>query len=165
MHASYKANQQPILALLKSLNERGVVPKQRMHYWRNPDYNTSNPRRSHKSVFEKNGCTGHDIYTHLHFLPYLRYFLFGADLPDAVVAQFETKLEELSGNPDEVTSGDYEPLSKRARSLVRQHRLDRTTAAEEFFKLCLDIGLGLMLARYVRRAVMRIRLDSGARGA
>ena len=88
-------------------------------------------------MFERNGCTGQEIYTHPHFIPYLRYFLFGADLPDAVIAKFEEKV----GNPDWVTSGDIVPIGKCARDLARQYRLDQADTPEEFFRLCLDMGL------------------------
>ena len=153
MHAVYKANEQPVQNLLKSLNERRAIPKERLFYWQEPTFNTGDPRRSHKGVFEKNGCRGAEIYTHLHFLPYLRYFLFGANLPEIVIAQFE----EQVGDPDDVTSGDIAPLGTCARKLICQHSLDRTEAAEEFYKLCLDMGLGMLVARHVRGAVMRMR--------
>ena len=152
-HAAYLANKRPILALLQSLGERGAIPHQRLSYWNDPDYNTGRPRTSHKGVFERNGCTGEDIYTHPHFLQYLRYFLFGPDLPDPVIAKFEEKV----GNPDWVTSSDIVPISKYARALTRQFGLDRRHAAEEFFKLCLDMGLGLSTAGIVPRSVMQIR--------
>ena len=153
MHEVYKANKRPILSLLKSLSERSAIPQVRLSYWRDPTYNTSNPRRSHKGVFEKNGCTGTDIYTHPRFLPFLRYFLFGTDLPEPAISKFEEKVDRL----EPVTSGDYESLRKLAMSLVRQYRLERNRAAEEFFKLCLDVKLGLIVARYVRKGVMNIR--------
>ena len=152
-HAAYEANKQPILALLKSLSERHAIPEERLNYWRDPAYNTGRLKASHKGVFKRNGCTGQEIYTHPHFIPYLRYFLFGADLPDGVIGKFE---EEV-GNPCWVTSSDIVPIGKFARALVREHRLNRAHAPEEFFKLCLDIGLGLDTARSVRRSVMQLR--------
>jgi hypothetical protein len=151
--AAYLANQEPILALLKSLSERDAVPRERLNYWNDPRYYTGRLKASNKGAFERNGCIGSEIYTHPHFIPYLRYFLFGPDLPDAVIAGFEEKV----GNPDWVTSSDITPISKYARDQARQHRLDRSSAPEEFFKLCLDIGLGLSVAAIVRRSVMQLR--------
>ena len=116
--------------------ERDAIPEERLNYWTDPDYNTGQLKASNKGVFERNGCTGQEIYTHPHFIPYLRYFLFGADLPDAVIAKFEEKV----GNPCRVTSSDIVPVSKCARAHARQHSLDRAHAGEEFFKLCLDMG-------------------------
>lgn len=152
-HAAYQANKHPILVLLKSLDARGAIPQERLNYWNDPTYNTGRLKASNKGMFERNGCTGQDIYTHPHFIPYLRYFLFGAELPEVVIAAFEGKV----GNPDWVTSSDIVPIGKCARDLARQHRLDRAHAPEEFFKLCLDMGLGLSTAVSVMRAVKQLR--------
>ncbi|MBR3190445.1 hypothetical protein [Bosea sp. (in: a-proteobacteria)] len=151
--AAYLSNQQPILALLKALSERSAIPAQRVSYWRDPAYNNGRMKGSNESMFHRNGNSAAETYTHPHFLPYLRYFLFGADLPDAVIAAFE----EHVGNPEWVTSGDIAPMCKYARDLMRRYGLERTDAAEEFFKLCLDMGLGLSTAQFVRRAVMQVR--------
>ena len=151
---AYLSNKQPILALLKSLSARSAIPEERVNYWSDPDYNSDRRfKASHKGLFERNGCVGQDIYTHLHFTPSLRYFLFGANLPDAVIATFEDKV----GNPDWITSGDIIPIGTCARNLARRHRLDRYHAPEEFFKLCLDMGLGLSTARSVMHSVKKLR--------
>ena len=153
-HAAYEANKQPILALLESLSERGAIPEERLNYWNRPDYNTDRRLKvSNKGMFERNGCTGQEIYTHPHFIPYLRYFLCGVDLPDAVIAEFEEKV----GNPRCATSSDIVPLGKSARDLARQHHLNRAHASEEFFKLCLDMGLGLSTAASVMSSVKQLR--------
>ena len=152
-HAAYLANREPIVGLMRSLSERDGIPEERVRYWLDPGYNTGRLKASHKGVFERNGRRGDEIYEHPHFTPYLRYFLFGADLPDAVIAAFE----EAVGNPEWVTSGDIVPMGKRARGLARVHELDRRVAAEEFFKLCLDMGLGVHTAGSVRSAVMQLR--------
>lgn len=144
-HAAYKANKEPILALLSSLGVRDVIPPQRLSYWNNPNYNCGNTKISRKEVFERNGCAGADIYTHPHFIPHLRYFLFGAELPDLVIAEFEERI----GNPRWVTSSDIIPIGKFARDLTRQYRLDTSETPDEFFKLCLDMGLSLDVAESV----------------
>lgn len=152
-HAAYKANREPILELLQSLSERRAVPSQRLSYWNDPQYNFGRVKASRKGLFERNGCTGTEIYAHPHFIPYLRYFLFGAELPDDVIEKFEAKV----GNPEWVTSSDVVPIAKFARDLTRQHRLDTSDAPEEFFKLCLDIGLSLGTAESVMRSVRQVR--------
>ena len=52
-HASYLANREPILTLVKSLIERGAIPKERLNYWDNAEYNTgratSSPTRDTRS--------------------------------------------------------------------------------------------------------------------
>lgn len=150
-HAAFNANKKPILVLLKSLGNREAIPQERLNYWNDPRYNTGKGKMSHKGVFESNNCTGQDIYTHPHFLPFLNYFLFGPNLPDEVISKFEAKVK----NPEWVTSGDILPISTYARNLTRQHHLDVSSAPEEFFKLCLDMGLGPDTAKSVRRSVMQ----------
>lgn len=148
-HEAYEANKQPILALLKSLSDRNAVPEQRWNYWNDPSYRQGRIKASRKGLFERNGCTGADIYTHPNFIPHLRYFLFGANLPDSVVAAFEAKV----GKPEWVSSSDVVPIGKHARDLTRQNRLNPHEASEEFFKLCLDMGLSVSIAQTVMRSV------------
>jgi hypothetical protein len=152
-HEIYKENKQPILALLKSLSDRSAVPESRLNYWNDPRYHQGRIKASRKGVFERNGNRGADIYTHPNFIPHLRYFLFGPDLPDAVIAAFEAKVGDTRG----VSSSDVVPIGKAARDLTRQHRLNPYEASEEFFKLCLDMGLSLYIAESVMRSVKQIR--------
>ena len=152
-HSAYKANKELILDLLKRLVDRRAIPQERIKYWRDPSYNSGKMRLSRKEVFEGNGCTGDDIYTHPHFIPVLRYFLFGSVLTDSIIEKFEKKV----GNPDWITSSDIVPIGKYAQDLARTYELDRNHASEEFFKLCLDMGLDLDTAQSVRQAVMKLR--------
>lgn len=152
-HAAYTANAQPILALLQSLSDRSAIPQERLNYWNDPRYHQGRIKASRKGLFERNGCRGADIYTHPNFIRHLRYFLFGADLPDDVITAFEEKV----GNPQWVSSSDIVPIGKAARDITRQHRLDVSEAPDEFFKLCLDMGLGLSTAESVMRSVKQVR--------
>ena len=153
-HAAYLANKHLILALLKSLSGRDAIPTQRLKYWNDPDYIADRRfKTSHKGMFERNGRVGDDIYTHPHFLPYLRYFLFGADLPHSAIEKFEKKV----GNPDWITSGDIIPIGECARDLARRHNLEKRHASEEFYKLCLDMGLQRYIARSVMNSVKKLR--------
>ena len=152
--AAYLSNQQPILELLRSLSERNAIPAERLNYWNDPSYNPGRIKSSKKGLFERNGNVGSEIYCHPHFVEYLRYFLFGANLPDDVIARFEQEV----GEPDYFTSGDLEGVRKCTRHLVRQYQLDPHDAAEEFYKLCLDMGLGQMAADSVRRAAKDVKV-------
>ena len=67
------------------------------------------------------------------------------------------KFEEKVGDPAWVTSGDLNPIGKCARSLTRQYHLDKGFSSEEFFKLCLDMGLGVVTATYVMNSVKKLR--------
>jgi hypothetical protein len=152
-HNAYLANQEPILALLASLGERNAVPAHRLSYWSDPQYNPGRVKGSRKQMFERNGNKGKEIYTHPGFITHLRYILFGANLPAAVVAAFE---EEV-GNPEWVSYGDALELGKFARSLVRRHGLEPHAACEEFFRLSLDLGLSLDEALRIRQSVKETR--------
>ena len=149
-YAANKANAGPILALMKSLSERSALPKERLNYWADPKYNPGRIKASRKELFGSNRACA-EIYTHPQFLRYLRYFLFGAELPDTVIAEFEGRV----GNLDWVTSGDIVPIARSARDLISKYGLDKTSAPQEFFKLCLDMGLGLTIAESVMRSAKR----------
>lgn len=92
-------------------------------------------------------------YTHPHFIKHLRYILLGADLPDALILDFEKQ----AGNPEWVSLSDAIPLGKHARKLVRQYGLEAHQASEEFFKLCLDMGLSLSVALSIMKSVKQAR--------
>ena len=160
-YRAYKANRAPILELMSALLKRGAIPEQRWKYWADPEYSVGRSvKTSPRGVFGKNGSPGEKAYVRPHFIPYLRYFLFGAYLPDAVIGRFEREVDDLAP----ITSGDIVPLMDLARTLTRKHGLDRDGAALEFYKLCLDIEeLDQWDARSVRNAVMKIpRSKSGS---
>jgi len=150
-HELYKRQGPFVLRLLKSLLDRDAIPEVRVRYWSDPNFQVGRVKTSHKGQFERNGRQGEEIYTHPHFLKYLRYFLFGAQLPVRVIAEFE----EVVGNADWVTSGDLTKITKGARKLVRENGLQGED--EEFYRLALDMGLGQSFAKTVRDAVKQVR--------
>jgi hypothetical protein len=152
-HAAYNANAEPILALLALLSERDGVPSQRVRYWNDIEYNPGRIKTSRKGEFERNNCLGEDIYIHPHFIKHLRYILLGADLPGPIILDFEQQV----GNPEWVSLSDAIPMGKHARKLVRQYGLEARHASEEFFKLCLDMGLKLSVALSIMRSVRQVR--------
>jgi hypothetical protein len=139
-----------VLRLLKSLVDRGAIPEARLRYWSDPEYQIGRVKASHKGLFERNGTQGQEIYTHPHFFEYLRYFLFGAQLPQQAIAEFE----EIVGNPEWVTSGDVTKITKGTRRIVREHGLQGKD--EEFYRLALDMGLSQSFARTARDAVKQV---------
>ena len=108
--------------------------------------------KSHQNVFERNGCSGDAIFEHAHFLKFLRFFLFGPDLPLEDQLQFKDAVDECGM----LTSGDIIPLANKARDLARHHHLGRDSH-EEFFKLALDAGMSPGDARFVRDKVRQLR--------
>src|SRR4030043_125540 len=109
---------------------------------------------SRKEVFENNGTSGDDILRHPHFLKYLRYFVQGPDLPPQTITIFSQAVCDLSP----VTSGDIVTLCDLAKNEVRVKGLERKAAAEEFFKLSLELGLDVGFSRAVRDTVMKLRI-------
>lgn len=137
------------LELVTSLDQRRAVPEIRVRYWKDPEFNTGRLKCSHREVFERNGCRGEDIFSHPHFLPYLRYFLFGSDLPSSVKDEFC----KAAGNPSWLSGSDFVKLGKLARTLTRQHSIERRKSREEFFKLALDLTIHPMHAGHIRQAI------------
>jgi hypothetical protein len=137
---------------MQSLVRRRAIIEVRARYWADPDYQHGRVKGAHQGLFERNGTRGQAIYEHPHFLPYLRYFLYGADLPVRVIAA----LKEKVGNTEWHSSSDVVPLAKFARTLARQNGLDRT-ANEEFFKLALDLRLPRNTAEASQKAIAQIR--------
>lgn len=162
-HEVYKANIEPIIKLIKSLQERGGVPGHRLRYWDDPEYNTSGRgRKSHLDIFKENGRTDNldEIYTHPSFIEFLRYFLFGCELSNRVIETFDALVQDKHLTPKYFTSGDYDPMWKITRKVTRQYGLhkDHTLdASEEFLKLCLDMGFDIGVAMSVRNTVKKVR--------
>ena len=150
-HEQYKRQAPLILELLRSLAERNAIPEIRLKYWLDPEHQIGRLKASHKGLFERNGRQGDEIYTHPHFLKYLRFFLFGAQLPARAIAEFE----EVVGNPEWVSSGDITDISKGTRAIVRKYGLQDED--EEFYWLALDVGLSQWFAKSVRDAVKQVR--------
>jgi hypothetical protein len=139
--------------LMQSLLERNGIPTVRLRFFKDPALNPSGRGRSPLQVFNSNGTRGSAVYRHGHFLKYLRYFLFGPDLPSSVIKGFRQTVYECGT----VTSGDIIPLGNSARQQARAHKLDAGRAADEFYKLALECGLKVFEARSIRNAVKRAR--------
>ena len=162
-HESFLKNQKSILSLLKSLSERSAIPKHRLSYWTDPDYNISPYKNtSNRGVFERNGRSGCEIYTHPSFLKYLRYFLYGVDLQDELIERFKCSCTKDLIDFKYVTSSDIIPICKHARKVARiaiqEYGLSKRHVTEELFKLCLELKLSLIHARSVRDYVARVNV-------
>lgn len=140
--------------LMRSLLERNAIPEPRKKYFTDPAYNVGGHGLSRLQIFEKNGTRGDAIFKHGNFVKYLRYFLFGPDLPNNVIEGFQKKVTDC-GTP--FTSGDSLTVADFARQLTRSHGLAGPQAAEEFYKLSLDCGLDSDDARTIRDSVQKVR--------
>jgi hypothetical protein len=147
-----RKNGEAVCLLMRALLHRNAIPSHRRNWFTQADCNPAGRCKSRQQVFEGNGTAGDDIFRHPHFLPYLKYFLFGPDLAHETIDRFRQAVADC-GN---TTSGDIGPLCGLARNLARQQRAGRDLA-EEFFKLALECGQDPFDAREVSDSVKRIR--------
>ena len=78
-------NGNAVYQLMKLLLARPSIPLPRVKFFGDPSYNIGGRGKSRQSYFERNGCKGNEIFRHPHFLEYLKYFLYGPDLPPPVI--------------------------------------------------------------------------------
>lgn len=147
-------NADAVCELMRSLTGREAIPEIRARFFADGAYNAAGRGRSIQDIFEQNGSsTREQIFRHPHFLKHLRYFIYGPHLPEEAMEAFRAEVESCGP----VTSGDVVPLTKCARRLTREHRLEAHDAADEFYKLALECGLGLSYASAVREYVRKTR--------
>lgn len=138
--------------LAESLLRRGAVPEVRHRYLTDPELNVGGRGKSRIDGFARNGKQGREVLEHPHFLAfYLRYLIFGPDLPEASIERFRKILIDDAGTGGMI----LDQLCRCARAEARQ--LGRYDAGEEFFKLALECGVDEGVARSVRDAAMRAR--------
>jgi hypothetical protein len=135
--------------LARSLLARGAIPEVRIRYFCDPKLNIGGHGKSRKQVFEANGTSGEAILRDGNFLKYLKYFLFGPDLPDPTINEFIKIVEDDLGSSGEVREQLRRFVRAETRRLPSQRAQD---FAEEFFKLALESGLDLSLAVSIRDA-------------
>lgn len=138
-------------SLFGSLQGRNAFPEIRLRVFADPELGEQRGR-SPQQVFGSNGTSGREIIRHPHFIPYLRYFVEGPDLPAPVIQGFCKVLSEDRG-----TSGMVmDQLRAFARKTVREHQLSHHAAATAFYRLSLEVGAE-QWARTVRDAAMSAR--------
>lgn len=121
-------------SLLKSLHSRAAIPQARIRDFTEPF--SGGRGKSHKDVFESNGCRGDAIAEHPHFVKYLRYFMNGPALPVETIEGFREIIIEDSGTSSTV----MDQLCKFVRVESRRLKLDRDVAREEFWRLAQEVG-------------------------
>jgi hypothetical protein len=147
------ANGEKAANLVENLLDREAIPEYRLRYFVDPEYNIGNTKASLREMFLRNSGSDGEMYRHPHFLKYLRYFVFGADLPRNTKEAFAAKFDESDGDRRELVQfarGQFRALT--ARTLPQGHLLP-----EAFYQLALDSGCEQWDARAVRDAVKKIR--------
>jgi hypothetical protein len=134
--------------LTESLLKRKAIPQVRLDYFFDPEMNVGGYGKSLAQIYERNGTSGPEIFRHGNFVPHLRYFIHGPDLPGATIEGFCKIIEDDAG-----TSGMVlDQICKFVRKEVRDKKLPQE-AAWEFFKLAHEIGKPT-IADSVRKAAM-----------
>lgn len=151
-HEHWKANSDLAYNLIALLAKRNAIPSHRMRYFDDPNLNPGGRGKSRKDRFLANSGSHDDMYRHNNFLAYLRYFIYGPDLPRPLIDSF-AKVVEACGR---ITSGDVEPLRKTARGLARQYGLN-TSDADRFYQLALETMGIHSYAESIYRAVKDVR--------
>ena len=140
-------------SLANSLMKRKAIPEERLRYFMDPEYNPGPGKASRFERFRNNAGGADEVLRHPHFLPYLHYFIYGANLPAALKQELQRKAEDHW-----VKSGD---AAKFAQQLVRKYNLARHPMnyrlKEVFYQLALDCGCTEGTARSVRGAVMKVK--------
>ncbi len=121
-------------SLLKALQSRGAIPQARIRDFTEPF--PGGRGKSHRDVFESNGCRGDAITEHPHFVSYLRYFMNGPALPVDTIEGFRKIIIDDSGTSNMV----MDQLCKFVRAETRKLKLDRDVAREEFWRLAQEVG-------------------------
>lgn len=139
--------------LMKRLVERKAIPDSRRRYFMDAEYNSGRGNGSRFERFKSKVGSAAAVLRHAHFLPYLHYFIYGADLPVGLKEEFLQKAEDPWVKPHE--------LAELTRSLVRKYDLPRHPAnyrlKDTFFQLAIDCDCDVGTARSVREAVMRVK--------
>jgi hypothetical protein len=76
--------------LMESLLVHDAIPEIRRRYLTDPDLNVRGRNKSRIDGFELNGTRGRNIFKHGNFLKYLRYLIFGPNLPEVTVSFSKT---------------------------------------------------------------------------
>jgi hypothetical protein len=128
---SPRANLDKIGRLAESLLKRKAIPRIRVDMLVKPELNPGGRGKSVKDIFARNGNSAREMFRHGHFVPWLRYFIYGPDLPKTSIEGFRKVIDDDSG----LTIHFMERLQKYVRNEIRQRRLDRRDAAEQFYRL------------------------------
>jgi hypothetical protein len=138
--------------LMESLLERNAIPSVRYSYFFEDPYPGSHGS-THLQVFKSN-LQGRNLFEDSNFIEgYLRYFIFGPDLPKAVMEEFCQIV-----NDGDIEIGTMKRLkavaSKESRRAGRQVYYK---TGDEFYKLSLECDLDRSMAEIIRRAAMQAR--------
>jgi hypothetical protein len=141
-----KDNSEKIGQLAESLFQRNAVPELRRRMFDDPDLNPGGYGKSRLQVFRNNGNSNSEILRLAGFMPWLRYFISGPDLPEPTIQGFLKIVEDDDGLEINVVEQLKNYVRKETRAMGRDHHAD-----QEFFRLCHEAGRP-QWAEFVRKA-------------
>jgi len=136
--------------LIELLLAREAIPKQRIDLFTNREFNTGRSRKSRKEVFESNGTTGSNIFSHPDFIKYLKFFIEGHNIDP----RLNSKLREISTNnvyKDDTTDEIIEYL--KTNSLIPNTKPERDQFAEHVFMIGADLKLDSSYCHTLRNKI------------
>lgn len=88
-HDELRCSLEPMTQLALSLFERSAVPKIRIAYFTDPNFNLGGEVGHAKRYSKEMEPLGEEILCHPHFLKHFEYFLCGPNLPTVVIEAFK----------------------------------------------------------------------------
>ncbi|TGP88919.1 MULTISPECIES: hypothetical protein [unclassified Mesorhizobium] len=150
-HEDWKRNSELAAQLAHSILKRKAVPDHRLRYFTDPDYHPGGRNKSRRDNWVANGNSYEDILRHNNFLPYLRYFIHGPNIPKRIIDEFRQAVLDCG----QVSSGDMPELTKMARRLWRES--GRIYDANTFYQMALECGLNNFRAPSIHSAIRQAR--------
>ncbi|SHG06886.1 hypothetical protein SAMN05444274_1334 [Mariniphaga anaerophila] len=151
----FEENQKSLDALLdltESLIAREAIPKNRLKYFLDRDFQHGRTKLSRKEVFESNGTKGKQIFRHPNFIKYVDYFINGANVPSDLYDVAKSIFESNNYQDDAIEKiFDYLKL----RNYISKERYERNKFADEIFKLSVDLGFDSQNCIYIRKRIMK----------
>ncbi len=135
--------------LTEILLQRNAIPTIRKDVFAKDEYATGRGP-SVSEQYRRNGNSYAQTLRHPQFLAWLRYFIYGPNLPADMIRRFQEKVKELGP----LTSGDSEMLRHFIRQLTRQFGLKKSDA-NEVFKLVLEFNDDIYLAKSLRGETLK----------
>ena len=139
--------------LAKSLFERDAIPAIRLEYFTSPQYNIQGRGESRLKNWERKNLNKDEIFKHPHFIKYLQYFIKGPNISPEHIYKFEELVKKL----EPITSGDTNDLCSLAKKQAKSSGKNTKDEAEEYYKLCLELGIYEGTARDIRKAVLNMK--------
>src|ERR1039458_8464692 len=137
------------LELTRLLCARGAIPDIRRRYLTDPKLNIGGRGKSRVQVF---GSTrGEVIFRDGNFLPYLKYFIFGPDLPSETIARLRQVVED-----GHRTGGNAAILPRNC--CCKGHILGEIGGIWRRSQGCSRTGLADLLANRVRLTAGKVRV-------